>query len=75
MKKEDGEWCARTDIGGVPDQRLFCVHVEMAKSWVPAVAYIEIFGENGSYELIEKSKGSGKDAKATAAAARQAWSQ
>ena len=72
IKKENGEWCARTNIGGVADQRLFCVHVEMSKGWVPSVVYIEIFGENGSYELIEKSKGSGKEAsmKASAAIAR-----
>ena len=68
---EGGKWCARTSIGGQEARRLFAVHVEMVKSWVPTVAYIEIFGDNGSYEMIEKSKGSGKLAQAKADQARQ----
>jgi hypothetical protein len=34
----------------------------MAKSFIPSVSYIEIFGEDGAYELIEKVKGSGANA-------------
>ena len=63
VRKEPHGWEARTTIGGVPDMPLRAVHVAMAKSWIPTVAYVELFGD-GIYEQIEKAKGSGKKAAA-----------
>jgi hypothetical protein len=48
---EGGVWIARTRINGVERVQLYAVHVEMKKStFLPAVDYIEIFGEGGAYE-------------------------
>jgi hypothetical protein len=44
------EWIVRTRINGVEGVRLLAVHVEMKKSFIPGVEYIEIIGEAGAYE-------------------------
>ena len=72
IKWGNGQWVATTDIGEESDQRLLAVHVEMAKSFIPSVDYIEIFGGGGTYEVIEKVKGSSKGAQAKAIAAIKA---
>jgi hypothetical protein len=54
-------WCATTTIGDSSEVELQAVYVCLAKSMVPSVAYVELFGV-GAYELIEKSRGSGSEA-------------
>jgi hypothetical protein len=47
----DGVWICRSTIDGAEGVILYAVHVEMKKNtYLPAVDYIEIFGENGAYE-------------------------
>jgi len=58
-KLPSGRWVAKATIGGKPDTVLLAVHVEMSKSFIKPVAYIELFGEDGAYEMIEKIQGSG----------------
>merc|ERR1711865_1145152 len=69
VNREGGIWVARTKIGSHENKKLLAVHVEMAKTWVPSVAYIELFGEDGSHEVIEKAAGTG------AAARKRAFDQ
>jgi hypothetical protein len=52
-------WLAYTTINGETDVVLKAIHVQMGKTFIPSVAYIEIFGEDGAYEMVEKVQGSG----------------
>ena len=56
-KTEQGKWVAKLPVSGNSNCSLSRIHVKMADSWIPKVAYIDIYGiDLDSGELVHEKK-------------------